>query len=97
MKVGRGDRAGLLDQRPEDPLVARHGARVCGGGRRSRLRRAHLEHRDPDPGVGACGKRLAQPGAVAVGLEVERHRAHALLAGQVMEEVGRLEHRLVAA
>ncbi len=79
MKIGRGHRPGLLDQRPEDPLVACDGARVRRGGGGACLRRAHLEHRDTDVSVGARGKRLAQPGAVAVRLEVERDRAHALL------------------
>ena len=65
--------------------------------RRAGLRSSDLEHRDPDPGVGARGERFAQPRPVAVVLEVERHRSHALLLGEEVEEVGRLEHRRVAA
>ena len=97
VRVARPRGAGLLDQRAEDPLVAgdRAGVRLRRGG--ARLRGAGLQHRDADPGARAALERRAPALAVAVGLEVERDRAHAVELGDRVEPVRRLEHRLVAA
>ena len=62
-----------------------------------RGRGADLEHRDADALVGAHGERLAQPRAVAVGLDEQRDRAHAAVAREVLDPVRRRDHRLVAA
>ena len=76
--VGRPGRARLLHQRAEDAVVAGHRAGVRGRRGRAGRRGADLQHRDADPGVGADGQRLAQPRAVALGLDEQRDRAHAL-------------------
>ncbi len=83
-------RAELLEQRAEDALVAGERARV--GDRRGRAgpRAARLEHRDADARARAALRSAAhQRRAVAVGLEVERDRAHAVALGERLEEVRR--------
>ena len=75
VRVARPGRAGLLEQRAHDALVAGQGIGV--GLRRGRARRraARLEHRDADARARARLQRGAPARAVAVVLEVERDRA----------------------
>jgi hypothetical protein len=75
VEVRRPGSAGLLDERPEDALVACERTRVRGRGGRAGGGAAHLEDRDADAVLGAARQRLAQVRAVAVGLEVEGDRA----------------------
>ena len=60
-------------------------------------RGARLEHGDADARVRAALQRRAPARAVAVGLQVQRDRAHAVALGDRGEEVRGVEHRLVAA
>ena len=55
--VGRPRRAGLLDERAEDAMVAGHRAGVRGRGRGAHRGRADLQHRDPDARVRARRQR----------------------------------------
>ena len=56
-----------------------------------------LEHRHADAALDAAGERLAQARRVAVVLDVQRDRAHALVLGEEREQVAGVEHGLVAA
>ncbi len=94
--VGRPRAARLLDQRPEDPLVARQRARVRRRRARARGRRAHLEHRDADLALRGPRERAREPRAVAVGLEEERDGADLLVLDERLEQRRRVEHGLVA-
>ena len=89
--------ARLLDQCPEDPMVAGEGARVRGRSGCADCGRTDLEHGHADALVRAHGKRLAQPRAVAVGLHEHRDRADVRLAGEVLDPVRRRDDRLVPA
>ena len=97
MDVVRPGGAGLLHQRAEGGVVAGHRAGVRRGGARPGRGGADLEHRDADAGVGAQRQRLAQPRAVAVALQEERDRAHALALGERVQPVAGVDDRLVAA
>ena len=83
----------LLDQGPEDPLVA--GERAGVGGRRpgAGLGGADLEHDDADPALGAVGQRGGEPLAVAVLLEEHRDRADAVGGAERAEPVARRRRR----
>ena len=62
-------------------------APVCAAAaRRPRRRGADLEHRDADAGVRAQRERLAQPRAVAVALQEEGDRAHAVALGEACSQ-----------
>ncbi len=76
-------------------MVTRHRARVRGRRPRARRRRADLQHRHAHALVRAHGQRLAQPRAVAVGLDQQRDRPHALLAREHLDPVRRRDHGLV--
>jgi hypothetical protein len=78
-------------------VVAGHRAGVRGGGRRAYARRADLENRDPDAGLGARRQRLAQPRSVALVLHEQGDGAHPRSAGEVLDVVGGRDHRPVAA
>ena len=78
-------------------MVAGDRAGVGRGRGRPDGRRPRLEHRDADAAVRAAGERLAEARRVAVVLEVERDRAHALVLGEEREQVAGVEHGLVAA
>ena len=97
VRVGRPRRAGLLDERSEDAVVAGDRARVGRGGGGADGGGADLQHRDPDARVRAGRERVAQAGAVAGVLDQQRDRADLRLGGQVLEVVRRGQHRLVAA
>ena len=94
--VGPGG-AGLLHQRAEGGVVAGDRAGMRRGRARSGRGGADLEHRDADAGVGAQRQRLAQPRAVAVALQEERDRAHALALGERVQPVAGVDDGLVAA
>ena len=89
--------AGLLHQRAEGGVVAGHRAGVRRGGARPGGRGPDLEHRDADAGVGAQRQRLAQPRAVAVALQEEGDRAHAVALGDGVQPVAGVDDGLVAA
>ncbi len=57
VRVARPAGAGLLDQRPEDPLVPGQRAGVRGRRAGAGLRGADLEDHDADPALGAAGER----------------------------------------
>ena len=90
-------RARLLDERAEDALVAGHRAGVRGRGRRSGRRLAHLQHRHAHAALGAVGERVAQERAVAVRLQVQRDRAHAVVARERGRPLGRVHRDRVPA
>ena len=97
VRVARPRGARLLDQRPEDALVAGERAGVCGRGRRGPcLGRAGLEHRDADPALGAAGERLGELLAVPVRFEEHRDRADAVALAEREQPVGRIADRAVA-
>ena len=58
--------------------------------------RTDLEHRDPDPALGAVGQSAGELRAVAVGLEEQGDRADAVRSRERRQPVARVEHRLVA-
>ena len=89
--------AELLEQRSEDALVAGQRAGVGDRGRRARPRPAGLEHRHADPRRRGLLQRRAPALAVAVGLQIQGHAAHAVALAQRVEEVRGVEHGLVAA
>ena len=95
--VVRPGGAGLLHQRAEGGVVAGHRAGVRRGRARPGGRGPDLEHRDADAGVGAQRERLAQPRAVAVALQEEGDRAHALALGEGVQPVAGVDDGLVAA
>ncbi len=88
---------GLLDERPEDALIPRDGAGVGLRGGGARGRRAGLQQRDADTGARAALERLAPAPAVAVVLQVQRDRAHAVGLRERQQVVLGPEHGLVAA
>ena len=75
--VLRPGHAGLLHERAEHAVVARHGAGVRRGRKRPGGRDADLEQGYAHAAVRACGEGLAQPAAVTVGLEVDGDRSNA--------------------
>ena len=86
------------NERAEDALVAGERARVGLGGRGARrATRPAFSTATPMPARAQRSSAAHQRGAVAVVLEVERDRAHAVALGERREEVGGVEHRLVAA
>jgi hypothetical protein len=95
--VVRPGAAGLLDESPKRRVVAGHRTGVRGRGARPRRRGAHLEHGDRNAGISAARQRLAQARAVAVGLQEQRDRAHAVALGQRRQPVAGVDHGLVAA
>jgi hypothetical protein len=95
--VVRPGGAALLEERAEDALVARDGARVRLGGGGARGGRAGLEHRDAHAGARAALERGAPALAVAVVLDVERDAADAVALGDRGDEAGGVGRGLVAA
>ena len=96
VRVARPCGAGLLDQRPEDAVVAGQRAGVRGGGPGPGGRLSHLQHRDPDLALGAARQRLRELDAIAVGLEEHRDRADAVELADRSQPIARLANRLVA-
>ena len=93
--VGRPDRAGLLDQAAEHPLIAGQRAAVGAGGRRARRGAPDLQHDHRHRDVRAGRQPVAQPRAAVV-LQIQRDRADVAGRGQPRQVVGGVEHRLVA-
>ena len=96
MRIGRPGGTGILDQGAEDLLVAGDRSGVGGGGSLAGGRAADLEHGDADLAFGAVGQPVGQLRPVAVGLLEEGHGPDPFEAGDRLEPVAGVEHRLVS-